>query len=194
MRRMLLTSILALLGLPGFLLAQCDVRVLVAYYSQTGRTRIMAESVAAGARAVAGTQVTLASVEAVDTAQLRAAHAVIVGSPVQNANLAVPVMEFINRWPFPDGMRDKVGAAFVSGGGVSAGEEETQLAILRAMLINSMVVVGGGEWRQAFGASAVTDEAPWATLPRGQVAAQFLEKAVRLGRRVATITRQLRCR
>lgn len=194
MRRILLTSILALLGLPGSLLAQCDVRVLVAYYSQTGRTRIMAESVAAGARAVAGTQVTLASVEAVDTAQLRAAHAVIVGSPVHSANLAVPVMEFINRWPFPDGMRDKVGAAFVSGGGISSGEEETQLAILRAMLIYSMVVVGGGEWSQAFGASAVTEEAPWAALPRGQVAAQFLEKAVRLGRRVATITRQLRCR
>jgi NAD(P)H dehydrogenase (quinone) len=194
MRRILLTSILALLGLPGFLLAQCDVRVLVAYYSQSGRTRIMAESVAAGARAVAGTQVTLASVEAVDTAQLRAAHAVIVGSPVHNANVAVPIMEFINCWPFPDGMRDKVGAAFVSGGGISAGEEEAQLAILRAMLINSMLVVGGGEWRQAFGASAVTDEAPWATLPRGQVAGQFLEKAVRLGRRVATITRQLHCR
>lgn len=194
MRRILLTSILMLLGLPGLLLAQCDVRVLVAYYSQTGRTRIMAESVAAGARAVAGTQVTLASVEAVDTAQLRAAHAVIVGSPVHNANLAVPVIEFINRWPFPDGMRDKVGAALVSGGGISSGEEETQLAILRAMLIYSMVVVGGGEWSQAFGASAVTEEAPWAALPRGQVAGPFLEKAVRLGRRVATITRQLRCR
>ncbi len=194
MRRILLTSILVLLGLPGLLPAQCDVRVLVAYHSQSGRTRIMAESVAAGARAVAGTQVTLASVEAVDTAQLRAAHAVIVGSPVHSANVAAPVMEFINRWPFPDGMRDKVGAAFVSGGGISAGEEEAQLAILRAMLINSMLVVGGGEWSQAFGASAVTDEAPWAALPRGQVAGQFLEKAVRLGRRVATITRQLRCR
>lgn len=193
MRRVLFTSILLLLGLPALVAAQCDVRVLVAYYSQTGHTRIMAESVAAGARTVAGTQVTLASVEAVDTAQLRAAHAVIVGSPVQLANVAVPVLEFINRWPFPDGMRDKVGAAFVSGGGISSGEEETQLAILRAMLIHSMIVVGGGAWSQAFGASAVSDEAPWATLPRGQVAGQFLEKAVWLGRRVATITRQLRC-
>lgn len=91
-------------------------------------------------------------------------------------------------------MRDKVGAAFVSGGGISSGEEEAQLAILRGMLIYSMIVVGGGEWSQAFGASAVTDEAPWTSLPRGQVAGQFLEKAVRLGRRVATITRQLRCR
>jgi len=194
MRRILPTFVLALLLVPGVLSAQCDVRVLIAYYSQSGHTRIMAESVAAGARAVAGTQVTLASVEAVDTAQLRAAEAVIVGSPVRLANVAVPVMEFLNRWPFPDGMRDKVGAAFVSGGGISSGEEETQLAILRAMLIHSMIVVGGGEWSQAFGASAVTDEAPWVSLPRGQVGGPFLEKAVRLGRRVATITRLLRCR
>ena len=125
MRRILFTSILALLCIPECLLAQCDVHVLVAYYSKTGHTQIMAESVAAGARAVAGTEVTLVSVEAVDTAQLRAAHAVIVGSPVQEANVAVPVMQFINRWPFPDGMRDKIGAAFVSGGGMSSGEEET---------------------------------------------------------------------
>jgi NAD(P)H dehydrogenase (quinone) len=194
MRRILPTFALALLVVTGVLSAQCDVRVLVAYYSQSGHTRIMAESVAAGARAVEGTQVTLASVEVVDTAQLRTAQAVIVGSPVRNANVTVPVMEFLNRWPFPDGMRDKVGAAFVSGGGISSGEEETQLAILRAMLIHSMIVVGGGEWSQAFGASAVTDEAPWASFPRGQVAGPFLEKAVRLGRRVATITRQLRCR
>jgi NAD(P)H dehydrogenase (quinone) len=194
MRRILLASVLALLGPPGLLPAQCDVHVLVAYSSTMGHTRIMAESVAAGARAVAGTRVTLAAVEAVDTAQLRAADAVIVGSPVHSANVVAPVIEFISRWPFPDGMRDKVGAAFVSGGGISAGEEEAQLAILRAMLINSMVVVGGGEWTQPFGASAVTDEPPWATLPRGQVAGQFLEKAARLGRRVATITRQLRCR
>jgi NAD(P)H dehydrogenase (quinone) len=194
MRRILYPIILLLLGLPALAAAQCDVRVLVAYYGRTGHTRIMAESVAAGARAVSGTRVTLASVEAVDTALLRAAHAVIVGSPVHNANPAAPVLEFINRWPFPDGMRDKVGAAFAAGGGMSAGEEETQLAILRAMLVYSMVVVGGGEWSQAFGASAVTDEAPWATLPSGQVAGPFLEKAVRLGRRVATITRQFRCR
>jgi NAD(P)H dehydrogenase (quinone) len=160
MRRVLFTSILLLFGLPGLAAAQCDVRVLVAYYSQTGHTRIMAESVAAGARAVAGTQVTLASVEAVDTAQLRSAHAVIVGSPVQLANVAVPVMEFLNRWPFPDGMRDKVGAAFVSGGGISSGEEETQLAILRAMLIHSMIVVGGGVRRFGGDGRGAVGDAP----------------------------------
>ena len=53
-------------------------------------------------------------------------------------------------------MRDKVGAAFVTAGGISAGEEAVQLAILRAMLVYNMIVVGGADWTAAFGASAVT--------------------------------------
>ncbi len=193
MRRTAILTILLLGVLPRLLPAQCSVQVLVAYYSQTGHTRVMAESVAAGARAIAGVRVALASVETVDSTMLRAADALIVGSPVHDANLAVPVLQLLQRLPFPDGMRDKVGAAFVTGGGMSAGEEEVQFDILRAMLINSMILVGGGEWREPFGASAVTAEAPWDSLPAGRVAPQFLEKARQLGRRVATLTRQLKC-
>jgi len=129
----------------------------------------------------------------VDTALLRAADAVIVGSPVHNANVAIPVLQFIGRWPFPDGMRDKVGAAFVTAGGISAGEEEAQAAILRVMLMDGMIVVGGPSWTQGLGASAVTAEAPWAGGAPGEVAPQFLEKARRLGARVAEVTRRLRC-
>jgi NAD(P)H dehydrogenase (quinone) len=194
MRRTLALAAVLLAALPRPLPAQCSPQVLVAYYSQSGHTRVMAESVAAGARAVPGTRVTLASVEAVDSTRLHDADAVVVGSPVHDANVAVPVLQFIRRWPFPDGMRDKVGAAFVTGGGMSSGEEEVQLSILRAMLIYSMVVVGGGEWREPFGASAVTGEAPWDSLPAGRVAPPFLAKARLLGTRVATLARRLRCR
>lgn len=172
--------------------AQCDPSVVVAYYSQTGRTRAMARAVADGA-AAGGTSVISLPVDSVTAEQLVAAQAIIVGSPVYNANVAPQVQEFMLRWPFAGGeMRDKLGAAFVSGGGISAGEETTQLAILRSMLIFGMIVVGGGEWQSAFGASAVTEEPPFVS-GAGEVNEQFLAKARGLGIRVAQLARRMAC-
>lgn len=50
-------------------------------------------------------------------------------------------------------MRNKVGAAFTTGGAISNGKELTMLAIHHAMLVNQMLIVSGGG---AFGASATT--------------------------------------
>ena len=50
-------------------------------------------------------------------------------------------------------MRNKVGAAFATGGGISSGKEITMLTILGAMLIHQMIVISGGG---GFGASATT--------------------------------------
>jgi len=171
---------------------QCRVHVLVAYYSATGHTAAMAEAVAAGATSISGTDVQLATVGTVDTAAVLQADAIAVGSPVYNANVAPAVLEFMATWPFDGRMGDKVGAAFVSAGGISAGEEATQLSILRSMLVFGMVVLGGPEWPGAFGASAITAEAPFDREPG--VAPQFLSKARRLGERLATVTHRLKCR
>ena len=51
-------------------------------------------------------------------------------------------------------MRNKVGAAFTTGGQVSGGKEVTMLTILAAMLGNQMIIVSGGG---VFGASATTE-------------------------------------
>lgn len=50
-------------------------------------------------------------------------------------------------------MRNKIGGAFATGASISNGKELTVLAILEAMLVNQMIVVGGDG---AFGASATT--------------------------------------
>ncbi len=163
-----------------------EVAVLVAYYSVQGHTRAMAEAVASGARSVAGTEVRLKTVAEASTDDLLWADAIAVGSPVYNANVAPEVQSFINRWPFRDSpMRDKIGAAFTSGGAISAGEETVQLSILRSMLVFGMVVAGGPEWRSAFGASAVTEEEPFST--GDAVDERFLEKGRGLGRRLAEL-------
>ena len=163
--------------------------VLVVYYSKDGHTRAMAEAVARGAKEVEDTEVRLLPVGQAKNADVLWADAVIVGSPVYNANVAPPVQSFINRWPFKgEPLKNKIGAAFATGGGISAGEELVQLNILHSMLIFGMIVVGGPHWQQAFGASAVTEEKPFGKKKSTQP--MFLQKAENLGRRVALVTRQ----
>jgi NAD(P)H dehydrogenase (quinone) len=63
--------------------------------------------------------------------------------------------------------------------------------ILHSMLVFGMVVVGGGDWTSAFGASAITGEKPFGQSQKDIVLAdQFLKKAEGLGKRVAELVVQ----
>ncbi|MEY3121103.1 MAG: hypothetical protein RL548_1461 [Bacteroidota bacterium] len=146
--------------------------VLITYYSKTANTKSLAEEVAKGAQSIPGVQVVI-----------------IIGSPVYNANLAPEVVKFMSEWPFEGNpLKDKIGAAFVTAGGISAGEELAQVNILHSMLIFGMIVVGGDEWTSAFGASAITNESIFKT---AQVDKIFLQKAFTLGKRVATLAKKM---
>lgn len=182
MHRFLLLNILFLLFFfVGF--AQGQPTVLITYYSQSGNTKIMALAVEEGAKSVAGVRVLLLSIDQVSTKELLEADAIVIGSPVYNANVAPAVQEFINSWPFAGRpLKNKLGAAFVTGGGMSIGEELVQVNLLHSMLIHGMLVLGGEEPEAAFGASAITGEAPFQT---GKVEEQFLVKGKGLGKRVA---------
>ena len=110
---------------------------------------------------------------------------VVVGSPVYWSNMSGEVKKFFDDWQlkfgiFPDfKMRDKVGAAFATGGQVSSGKEVTMLTILAAMLGNQMIAVSGGG---AFGASATTEgDSPG-------IDDKELASAKELGARVAEVT------
>lgn len=193
------TTAVVVLALAGLLVlsAPCvhaaepssTVRVLVAYYSMTGHTEKMAQGVAKGAGEVTGTVVALKRVEAVTAEDLFGADAVIVGSPVYWSNMAGPVKTFFDDWQFKFGvfpefkMRNKVGAAFATGGQVSSGKEVTMLTILAAMLGNQMIVLSGGG---AFGASATTEgNSPG-------IDDQELAGAKALGQRVAEVAMRLK--
>ncbi|MCG6955050.1 MAG: flavodoxin family protein [Gemmatimonadetes bacterium] len=188
---------LATLALLATMLPQASAaqKVLVAYYSATGHTALMADEVGKGARSVSGSEVRVLPVDSVSTADVKWADALVVGSPVHSANISAPVVKFLSSMPFDGSMRNKVGAAFVTAGGMSAGEEEVQLSILRAMLVYNMIVVGGPSWTQAFGASAVTGEAPFLdTASVASVDSIFLTKGFNLGARVAQMAKLLASR
>ena len=183
--------ILILLLIGQFGLSQSKTKnILITYYSKTANTQSLAEEVAKGAQSIAGVQVVLKSIDQTTTKDLLEADAIIIGSPVYNANLAPEVVQFMSTWPFEGNpLKDKIGAAFVTAGGISAGEELAQVNILHNMLIFGMIVVGGDDWTSAFGASAITNESVFKS---AQVDKIFLQKGYTLGKRVATLAKKMK--
>jgi NAD(P)H dehydrogenase (quinone) len=164
---------------------ESSITVLVAYYSMGGHTEKMAQGVLEGAQGVPGTKVLLKRVGQVTADELFSADALVVGSPVYWSNMAGEVKTFFDNWQFKFGvfpdfkMRNKIGAAFTTGGQISSGKELTMLTILAAMLGNQMIVVSGGG---AFGASATTEgDSPG-------IDEKELASARELGQRVAEVT------
>ena len=177
--------LLAVYASPGAAADPAPVIVLVTYHSATGNTEKMAQGVAEGAKAVSGTSVVLKRVGEVIRDDLLSADAVIVGSPVYVGNMSGQVKTFFDSWGLKFGLgtatgklRNKVGAAFATGGGVSSGKEVAMLTMLGAMLIHQMIVISGGG---GFGASATTG----ADSPG--IDAKELVEARDLGKRVAKI-------
>ena len=164
--------------------------ILITYYSKTAHTQTLAEEVAKGAASIPGVQVVLKKIDQTTTKDLLNADAIIVGSPVYNANIAPEVVQFMSTWPFEGNpLKDKIGAAFVTAGGISAGEELAQVNILQSMLIFGIIVVGGNDWTSAFGASAITNEGVFKTAQLDKI---FLQKGFSLGKRVATIAKKMK--
>lgn len=161
-----------------------SVKVLVTYHSLSGNTERMAEAVVEGAKGIPGTAVVMKRVGQVTADDLFSSDAIVVGSPVYWSNMSGEVKTFFDNWQFKFGvfpefkMKNKIGAAFATGGQLSSGKEVTMLTILAAMLGNQMIVVSGGG---AFGASATTEgDSPG-------IDNKELADAQALGRRVAEV-------
>ncbi|WP_234569362.1 flavodoxin family protein [Rhodohalobacter sp. 614A] len=163
--------------------------VLITYHSETGNTEKMAQAVAEGANSVEGVSVKILTTAETRESDLLEADAIIIGSPVHNANVSAEVQRFIASLPFEDEpLKNKIGAVFVTGGGISAGEEIVQMNMIQSMLVFGMIIVGGPDWTQPFGASAITSEPPFTANSTEDISDQFLQKGRLLGKRVAEIS------
>lgn len=182
--------LLMVLSLTCMLRANEDsskVDILIVYYSKDGNTEKMAEAVSEGAAEVTGVRVLLQKVSETTTADFAAADGIILGSPTYYANIAAPLKALIDQW-YDDEvvLFDKVGGAFSTGGGRTAGRELVVTALLHAMLNNGMIIAGPHyEAWGTFGASAIT--AP----PDEGVNADEENGARNLGRRIAELTLRL---
>ncbi len=118
-------------------------RVLVVYYSRSGRTELMANRIAETLRAE-GLDVVCKKVQDADVDELLAFDGVVVGSPTYYGTMAAEIKSFLDRSVKHHGkLEGKVGAAFASAG--STGHETTVLSIVEALLIHGMVVQGDSQ-------------------------------------------------
>lgn len=196
-------------------------KILVLYYSSWGHIETMANAVAAGAREVPGTEVTIKRVpesapEEVTKAfgfkldqkppiakpdELADYDAVIFGTPTRFGMMAGQMRNFLDQtgglWA-KGALIGKVGSVFASSNTQHGGQESTILSFHTTLLHQGFVIVGlpysaQGQMRM----DEITGGSPYgaSTLAGGdgsrQPSANELELAKFQGRHVATITAKL---
>ena len=204
------------------------MKVAIIYYSMYGHVYQLARAIEEGARGVAGTEVLFrrvrefAEIEQATAAggghaatvaaqqkdvpfatldDLRAADAVIFGSPTRYGAMAAQLKAFIDTtaplWSKGE-LEGKVGAAFTSTASTHGGQESTLLSMMNPMFHLGMVITGvpystpgmlhtDGRGSTPYGASVVAGA-------RGELAPapEDLEVGRALGRRVAELAKKLR--
>ena len=165
-------------------------KILITYHSKTDHTKALAEEIAKGVQSVEGVSLKLKRISETLNKDLLEADAIIVGSPVYNANVAPEVVKFMSEWPFSGNpLKNKIGAAFVTAGGISAGEEMAQVNLLHSMLVFGMIIVGGDDWTAPFGASAINNEGSYKASTK--LDSLFARKGYLLGKRIAELAKKI---
>ncbi len=125
------------------------MQVLIAYHSDYGNTKKMAEAIAAGIRASkADLSIDLHTAEETSLQDLLVADMIVFGTPVHMGSMAWQMKQLIDRaaklW-MEGALEGKVGGVFATGGGfggAGGGVEQTMIALYSNFLEHGMLVVG----------------------------------------------------
>jgi NAD(P)H dehydrogenase (quinone) len=119
------------------------MKISIVYYSKTGKTKAMAEIVAAGMKEIEGIEVCLFDVDHVDAGYINESKAVIFGTPTYYANMCWQ----IKKW-FDEGgkynLSGKLGAAFATANVPQGGADVAILTLVQHMMVKGMMVYSGG--------------------------------------------------
>lgn len=153
--------------------------VLVTYYSRTGNTKKMAESIVEGIKKE-GVEAVLKDVKDVAVDELLKYEGIIIGSPTYYGTMAADIKRLLDESvKFHAKLEGKTGAAFSSSANVGGGNETTVLDILNAMLIHGMIIQGD-PLGDHYGAVSV-----------GAPDARATKQCIRLGSRVAKLVKKI---
>lgn len=154
-------------------------KALIVYYSRSGNTKKMAESIAAGMKKE-DVEADVRDVKTVTPADLTAFDAIVVGSPTYYGSMAADIKKlFDESFRFHGKLDGKIGAAFASSANIGGGNETTILDILNAMLIHGMIVQG--DWQgDHYGPVAI-----------GSPDERTVKECLRVGGRIARLVKKL---
>ncbi|MDP3732316.1 MAG: flavodoxin domain-containing protein [Candidatus Omnitrophota bacterium] len=117
-------------------------KVLIVYYSRTGHTEKMADTIEEAIRQE-GLEVVKKKAEETNVDELLGFDGIIIGSPTYYGTMAWPIKKLIDESvKFHGRLSGKVGAAFSSSANIAGGNETVILSILEALLIHGMIVQG----------------------------------------------------
>jgi len=160
------------------------MQVLVLYYSKGGNTRNLAESIAEGVASVDGVQAVVRNTKEVTKDDFVNAAGIIAGSPVYFGIMAADLKRVFDDFVgVRKKMENKVGAAFATSGDPTGGKETTMMSIIQCMLIYGMIVVG----------DPMDATGHYGTACVGPPDVSMAENGAKLGKRVATLCKQLGC-
>lgn len=117
-------------------------KVLVIYYSQTGKTKEMALLIGEGITSC-GSACEVKEVSAVAAEDLKNYDGIIIGSPTYYGSMSAQIKKLLDESVRYHAKLDgKVGGAFSSSANVAGGNETTIWSILNALLIHGMIIQG----------------------------------------------------
>jgi NAD(P)H dehydrogenase (quinone) len=154
-------------------------KALIIYFSKTGHTKKMAESIAEGVSKT-NVSVTLVDVAKAKIDDLPDADAIILGSPTYYGSMAAEMKAFLDSSVKYHGkLAGKIGGAFSSSGMLGGGNETTVMSLIEALLIHGMVVAGNAKISH-YGPVAV-----------GSPDKQAIDECVTYGKRLGELTLKL---
>ena len=154
-------------------------KAIVIYYSRSGNTKRMAQTVARGIKKE-GIETVLKGVLEVAVDELLKYDAIVIGSPTYYGSMAAEIKKLLDETvKFHGKLEGKVGGAFSSSANVAGGNETTILDILNAMLIHGMIIQGDPQGDH-YGSVAI-----------GEPDERANKECLRMGSRIARLVKKI---
>ena len=120
------------------------MKMTVMYYSKSGNTKQMAETIARGMEQVEGVEAKAFALDQIDEAWATESKCIVLGSPIYMASICAEVHAFLQGPCMKYGLTGKLGGAFATADYIHGGGELGIRQILDCMMVCGMLTYSGG--------------------------------------------------